>query len=43
MSDPSPSAQLSISGNVEINDGDLILRSRGEERMRITATGVEVM
>ena len=34
-----PSTQLSISGNVEINDGDLILRSNGEERMRITSTG----
>jgi hypothetical protein len=34
-----PTTQLSISGNVEINDGDLILRSNGEERMRITATG----
>ena len=34
-----PTTQLSISGNVEINDGDLILRSNGEERRRITATG----
>lgn len=39
MSTTSPNTQLSISGNVEINDGDLILRSNGEERMRITATG----
>jgi len=39
MSTTTPSAQLSISGNVEINDGDLILRSNGEERMRITSTG----
>ena len=39
ISNTTPSAQLSISGNVEINDGDLILRSNGEERMRITSTG----
>lgn len=34
-----PTTQLSINGDVEINDGDLILRSNGKERMRITATG----
>jgi len=39
MSTITPSTPLSISGNIEINDGDLILRSNGEERMRITATG----
>ena len=39
MSTTTPSTQLSITGNVEINDGDLILRSNGEERMRITSTG----
>lgn len=35
----SPTPPLSVSGNIEINDGDLIIRSNGEERMRITATG----
>ena len=39
MGTTTPNTQLSITGNVEINDGDLILRSGGEERMRITSTG----
>ena len=41
MSNPTPSTQLSISGNIEINDGDLIIRSNGEERMRVTSSGLE--
>lgn len=42
MATTSPNTQLRVSGDVEI-DGDLILRSEGEERMRITSEGDHIV
>jgi hypothetical protein len=37
-----PTTQLSVNGgNIEVNDGDVILRSEGVERARLTANGLE--
>jgi hypothetical protein len=37
-----PTTQLSVNGgNIEVNDGDVILRSDGVERARLTANGLE--
>jgi hypothetical protein len=37
-----PPTQLSVNGgNIEVNDGDVILRSDGVERARLTANGLE--
>ena len=35
-----PSAQLSVNGgNIEVNDGDIVFRTEGEERSRLTPDG----
>ena len=35
-----PSAQLSVNGgNIEVNDGDIVFRTEGEERARLTPDG----
>jgi hypothetical protein len=36
-----PPTQLSITGDVAINDGDIVFRSEGEERLRLTSNGLE--
>jgi hypothetical protein len=37
-----PTTQLSVNGgNIEVNDGDVILRSDGVERARLTANGIQ--
>jgi hypothetical protein len=42
ISNINPTTQLSVNGgNIEVNDGDVILRSDGVERARLTANGLE--
>lgn len=41
MSTTSPNTQLSIGGDIELNNGNIVLRADGEERVRLTPNGLE--
>ena len=36
-----PTTQISVNGDLEVRDGDIVFRTEGEERARLTANGME--
>ena len=41
MATTTPNTQISVGGNIELNDGEIVFRSNGEERARLTSNGFE--